>query len=51
MKNASAYTGGLTIAALEAAIEMGGLIGDTDMVSIYSDWFMIDLKSVRFFSI
>ncbi|HLF25013.1 MAG TPA: non-lysosomal glucosylceramidase [Anaerolineae bacterium] len=38
MSGASAYTGGLWLAALEAAIEMGELEGDTANVQRYTDW-------------
>ncbi|MFX1246919.1 MAG: GH116 family glycosyl hydrolase [Promethearchaeota archaeon] len=38
MSGESAYCAGLWLAALEAAIEMGILIGDTGNASIYANW-------------
>jgi len=38
MMGASAYCGGLWLAALEAAIEMGKLVGDDEAVARYSQW-------------
>jgi len=38
MTGASAYCGGLWLAALEAAIEMGKLVGDDEAVTRYSQW-------------
>jgi non-lysosomal glucosylceramidase len=38
MTGDSAYTGGLWIAALEAAIHMGRLLGDEEKVSLYTEW-------------
>ncbi|MFX1282987.1 MAG: GH116 family glycosyl hydrolase [Promethearchaeota archaeon] len=38
MSNESAYCAGLWLAALEAAIKMGIIIGDTDNVNLYTSW-------------
>jgi len=38
MSGVSAYCGGLWLAALEAAIEMGRLEGDAEHVARYADW-------------
>jgi non-lysosomal glucosylceramidase len=38
MTGASAYGGSLWLAALEAAVEMGELVGDGDSVALYSGW-------------
>jgi len=38
MKGASAYGGSLWLAALEAAIKMGRLVGDQEAIARYSSW-------------
>jgi non-lysosomal glucosylceramidase len=38
MTGDSAYTGGLWIAALEAAIKMGRMVGDDEKTALYSIW-------------
>ncbi len=47
MTGDSAYTGGLWIAALEAAIEMGSLTGDTDNVKLYTGWLAESRKAFK----
>ncbi len=46
MDGESAYCGGLWLAALEAAIEMGLLIGDTANVTLYMGW--LDIGKISY---
>lgn len=41
LKGVSAYCGGLWLAALEAAAEMGTLVGDTAAVGQFRDWYRV----------
>ncbi|MCS7286348.1 MAG: non-lysosomal glucosylceramidase [Anaerolineae bacterium] len=45
MKGASAYSGSLLLAALEAAIEMGRIVGDEERVGFYSQWLELAKRS------
>lgn len=45
MSGESSYCAGLWLAALEAAIEMGTLIGDTGNVSLYENWLNVGKSS------
>ncbi|MBN1798724.1 MAG: hypothetical protein JW822_09105 [Spirochaetales bacterium] len=47
MTGDSAYTGGLWIAALEAAIEMGRLMNDTAHVKLYTGWLETSRKALE----